>query len=102
MGQTFGLVRDDLGDGAKVADAVHNFSRRIPTYVTIKDVKRRWGNGQEDIHPVAQFEKLWGDMSALPDIDCGFFVVPRKRGQQLKDPSQLDGWYSDGSASFLE
>ena len=100
--QTFGLVRDDLGDGAKVADAVHNFSRRIPTYVTIKDVKRRWGNGQEDIHPVAQFEKLWGDMSALPDIDCGFFVVPRKRGQQLKDPSQLDGWYSDGSASFLE
>ena len=38
---------------------------RVPTYVTIKDVKRRWGHGQEDVFPVAQFEKLWGDLTSL-------------------------------------
>jgi hypothetical protein len=27
---------------------------------------------------------------------------PRLRGQQLKDPSQLDGWLRDGSAAYLE
>ena len=27
-------------------------------YVTLKEVKKRWGHGQEDIFPVAQFEKL--------------------------------------------
>jgi hypothetical protein len=30
----------------------------MPTYITPKDVKKRWGKGQEDIVPVAQFEKL--------------------------------------------
>ena len=48
---------------------------RLPTYVTIKDVKRRWGHGQEDVYPVAQFEKLWGDMSSLPDLNCSFLAV---------------------------
>jgi hypothetical protein len=32
----------------------------MPTYITIKDVKKRWGHGQEDVFPVSQFEKLWG------------------------------------------
>jgi hypothetical protein len=77
-------------------------SRRVPTYVTLKDVKKRWGQGQEDIYPVAQFEKLWGDMTALPNMNCGFLVVPRVRGQQLKDIGQLDGWLRDGSAARIE
>ena len=99
----FGLNRDDLANNpAKVEHAVHDFSRRMPTYVTLKDVKKRWGNAQEDVHPVAQFEKLWGDMSSLDDVDCTFVVVPRVRGQQLKDPAQLDGWLRDGSAAHLE
>ena len=99
----FGLNRDDLDSNPlKVEQAVHDFSRRMPTYVTLKDVKKRWGNGQEDVHPVAQFEKLWGDMSSLDDVDCTFVVVPRVRGQQLKDPAQLDGWLRDGSAAHLE
>ena len=34
----------------------------MPTYITLKEVKKRWGHGQEDIFPVSQFEKLWGDM----------------------------------------
>ena len=75
---------------------------RLPTYVTLKDVKKRWGHGQEDIFPVAQFEKLWGDMTSLPDVDSEFAVVPRRRGQQLKDPAQLDGWVLDGSAAHIE
>ncbi len=77
-------------------------ARRMPTYVTIKEVKRRWGHGQEDVFPVTQFEKLWSDMTALPDIPCGYLVVPRERGQQLKAPGELDGWIADGSREYVE
>ena len=75
---------------------------RMPAYITLKDVKKRWGHGQEDIFPVAQFEKLWGDMSALPEVECRYVSVPRLRGQQLKDQAQLDGWLRDGSAAYVE
>ena len=98
----FGLGRADLGDDARVAAAVRTVAGRMPTYITLKDVKKRWGKGQEDIFPVAQFEKLWGDMTALRDLDCRFVAVPRARGQQLKEPAQLDGWLRDGSAAYVE
>lgn len=98
----FGLSRVDLGNGDKVAEAVRRVAARMPTYITLKDVKKRWGHGQEDILPVAQFEKLWGDMTALPELDCRFVVVPRLRGQQLKEVAQLDGWLRDGSAAYVE
>ena len=98
----FGLERDDLGDAAKVAVAIRNLAARMPTYITLKDVKKRWGKGQEDVFPVAQFEKLWGDMTALPEWKCRFALVPRARGQQLKEPAQLDGWLRDGSAAYVE
>jgi hypothetical protein len=81
---------------------VRALAARVPTYITLKDVKKRWGHGQEDIFPVAQFEKLWGDMTALPEMDCRFVVVPRLRGQNLKDVAQLDGWLRDGSAAYVE
>ena len=64
-------------------------------------MKKRWGHGQEDVYPVAQFEKLWGDMTALGEVQSGFFVVPLLRGQQLKEQAQLDGWLRDGSAEYL-
>jgi hypothetical protein len=98
----FTLSRDDLPDIEKVSASVRTMAARMPTYITLKDVKKRWGHGQEDVFPVAQFEKLWGDMTALPDVDCGFAVVDRKRGQQLKDQAQLDGWLRDGSATYVE
>jgi hypothetical protein len=82
--------------------AVRAVAARMPTYVTLKDVKKRWGKGQEDVFPVTQFEKLWGDMTTLPEFPCGFVVVPRRRGQQLKEVAQLDGWLRDGSASYLD
>lgn len=97
----FGLTRAELSDAATVADAIARFAARMPTYVTLKDVKKRWGHGQEDVFPVCQFEKLWGDMTALAGADCGFVAVPRVRGQQLKDPAQLDGWLRDGSAAHV-
>ena len=97
----FGLTRGDLRDEARVADAVRGVSARMPTYVTLKDVKRRWGAGQEDVMPVAQFERLWGDMTALPGFDCRYVEVPRVRGQQLKEVAQLDGWLRDGSADYV-
>jgi hypothetical protein len=98
----FGLRRADLWDQGKLAAAVRRLAARVPTYVTLKDVKKRWGHGQEDVYPVCQFEKLWGDMTALPEVGCGFVAVPRLRGQQLKDPAQLDGWLRDGSAEYVE
>ena len=100
--ELMGITRAELHDPGKVAAGVRRVAERMPTYVTIKDVKRRWGKGQEDVFPVAQFEKLWGDMSLLPELQVDFHVVPRMRGQQLKDPAQLDGWVRDGSAAFVE
>jgi hypothetical protein len=97
----FGLTRADLADSVKVAAAVRGLAARMPTYITLKEVKKRWGKGQEDIFPVAQFEKLWGDMTALSELDCRFVLVPRARGQQLKEVAQLDGWLRDGSAAYV-
>jgi hypothetical protein len=98
----FALTREDLADTQKVATALRNFSHRLPTYVTLKEVKKRWGHGQEDIFPVAQFEKLWGDMTALSKVPCSYIEVPRQRGQQLKEQAQLDGWLRDGSKDHVE
>jgi hypothetical protein len=100
--ETMQLTREELGNETRVAEAIRNLSMRMPTYITLKDVKKRWGHGQEDIFPVAQFEKLWSDMTTLPDVNCQFIVVPRKRGQQLKDQAQLDGWLRDGSAAYVD
>jgi hypothetical protein len=89
-------------DGERIGAAIRDLALRLPTYVTLKDVKKRWGHGQEDVFPVAQFEKLWGDLTAIPDVRSAFVEVPRLRGQQLKDPAQLDGWLRDGSAAHVE
>ncbi len=98
----FGLTRDTLDDDAKSTAGIRALALRIPTYVTLKEVKKRWGQGQEDVYPVAQFEKLWGDMTALSEVSCSFVAVPRLRAQQLKDQAQLDGWLRDGSATYVE
>lgn len=98
----FGLTREDLDDQEKVKPAVYKIATRMPTYVTIKEVKKRWGKGQEDIFPVTQFEKLWGDMTAIPELTCSYINVSRMRGQQLKEVSQLDGWLRDGSKDYIE
>jgi galactokinase/mevalonate kinase-like predicted kinase len=97
-----GLTRGDLRDEAKVTTCVRNLAARMPTYITLKDVKKRWGRGQEDVYPVAQFEKLWGDMTSLPELGCRYVVVNRRRGQQLKEVAQLDTWLRDGSAAYVE
>ena len=105
-----GLTRDDLANAEakpwaqaeKVAEATRRLAARMPSYITLKDVKKRWGKGQEDVFPVAQFEKLWGDMTSLSDLTCRYVAVPRVRGQQLKEPAQLDAWLRDGSAAEIE
>ena len=85
-----------------MAAAIRRLAGRVRTYIALKDVKKRWGHGQEDVYPACQFEKLWGDMTALPEVGCGYVAVPRLRGQQLKDQAQLDGWLRDGSAAYVE
>jgi hypothetical protein len=97
----FGLTRADLDDEIRIANAVRRLAARMPTYITLKDVKKRWGRGQEDVFPVVQFEKLFVDMSGLPDLESRYLLVSRRRGQQLKEPAQLDGWLRDGSAAFV-
>jgi hypothetical protein len=110
----FGLTRGDLASTlstdaaevsaaqARITAAIRQVANRLPTYVTLKEVKKRWGHGQEDVFPVMQFEKLWSDLSSLPDLTTRFILVPRQRGQQLKDQAQLDGWLRDGSAAYVE
>jgi hypothetical protein len=100
--EAFALTRIDLENEDRVSEAVSTFASRMPTYITLKDVKKRWGKGQEDVFPVAQFEKLWGDMTALPGLRCQYVLVRRERGQQLKERAQLDGWLKDGSAEYVE
>ncbi len=99
---TFKLSRADLNDLEKVNRAIRKVAARMPTYITLKEVKKRWGRGQEDVFPVCQFEKLWVDMSSHSGLDTRYIAVPRARGQQLKDQAQLDGWLRDGSAAHLE
>lgn len=105
----FGLDRDmvieaenDPGQQNKIHEAIYNIEQRMPAYVTIKNVKYIWGSGQEDIYPVAQFEKLWGDMTGLKDLKSGYAAVSRYRGQQLKEPSLLDIWANDGSLAYVK
>lgn len=98
----FGLERGDLEDRPRVSAAIRDLGRQLPTYVTLKEVKKRWGHGQEDTFPVAQFEKLWGDMTALPQVASGYVEVARTRGQQLKEQGQLDRFLRDGSLAAVE
>jgi hypothetical protein len=98
--KVFQLSRSELSDEVRVTSAVRLMANRMPTYITLKDVKKRWGKGQEDIYPVTQFEKLWVDMTALSQIKMGYVLVSRMRGQQLKETAQLDGWVRDGSVAY--
>jgi hypothetical protein len=47
--RVFGLAAGDLSNQDKVAAAVRSLAARMPTYITLKDVKKRWGKGQEDV-----------------------------------------------------
>ena len=105
----FGLSREillkadhDSDAQEKIEDAVRNIEQKIKTYITIKNVKYIWGSGQEDMFPVAQFEKLWGDMTGLKDLKAGYISVSRYRGLQLKEPSLLDTWANDGSLEYVK
>jgi hypothetical protein len=105
----FGLDRETViraesnaNDMNTVWEAIQTIEKKIPTYVTIKNVKYVWGSGQEDQYPVAQFEKLWGDMTGLDNLDVSYVSVSRHRGQQLKEPSMLDIWANDGSLDYVK
>jgi hypothetical protein len=43
-----------------------------------------------------------GDVTSLLGFPRGFVFVPRRRGPQLKEPVQLDGWLRDGSAVLVD
>ena len=89
----FELSAGDLTNSDKVSAAIRKVAARMPTYITLKEVKKRWGHGQEDIFPVAQFEKLWGDMSALttPLHDTGDQVALSLQFNPIHDYLQVTG-----------
>lgn len=97
-----GTSRSQQEQRNKIIKAIHRIEKKIPTYATIKNVKCLWGSGQEDVYPVTQFEKLWGDMTSLKDLKVSYVAVSRYRGQQLKEPSQLDRWLRDGSFDYVK
>jgi len=49
----------------------------MPTYVTLKEVKKALGPRAGGRISVAQFEKLWGDMTAL--TECTNARLPSSR-----------------------
>ena len=59
----------------------------MPTYITLKEVKKRWGHGQEDVFPVAQFEKLWVDMTGA----AGSGLPLRRRAAAARPAAQRSG-----------
>ncbi len=93
-----GLTRAQVLAG-DVDAALAAFAARVPTYVTLKDVRRHWGNGQTDTLPVSQHEALCWKAALVPSR---FVCVARRRGQQLKDVAQLDGWLRDGYMAYVE
>jgi hypothetical protein len=97
------LIRaeDDPALGERITDSIRAVERRLPVYVTIKKVKQVLEGGQEGVYPVAQFERLWGDMTSLRDLRVGYISVSRHRAQQMKEPSQLYQWMIDGSFEYL-
>lgn len=86
----------------EIIEAIRKIEKKMPAYVAIKNVKYIWGSGQEDTYPVAQFEKLWGDITGLEDLKIDYASVSRYRGQQLKEPSRLNTWMMDGSFDYLK
>ncbi len=98
----FGLSRQQLKDREAVDKAIRTLGRRMPTYITLKDVKKRWGNGQGRRIPCLAVRKAVGRYDFATEIDSQFIVVPTVRGQQLKEQAQLDGWLRDGSAAQIE
>ena len=78
----FGLNRSTMNEPQTVAEAIREQAKLLPTYVTIKEVKRRWGHGQEDIFPTSV--KFMGHMTSLANCTCNFILVTRKRGNNSK------------------
>ena len=100
--EVFGLERGDLGDEPdghrRDPPAEHATAHLHDAEGREEAVGPRPGRR----FPVAQFEKLWSDMTGLAEVDCQFVAVPRRRGQQLKEQAQLDIWLRDGSAAYVD
>ena len=104
------LPREDRPLSDELRSKIQAVAERMPVYASLKSVRRpREIQRDEVVDQVTQFERLWGDMSglageqvgALDAVKCGYFVVRRERGQQLKELADLDPWLNDGGARFV-
>lgn len=82
---------------------IRQLASRLPTYVTLKDVKKRWGQGQEDVFPQWRDSRSSGATSRpFPNSALNSSWSHGCEDSNFKDPAQLDGWSRDGSRDYLE
>ena len=97
------LRRDDLFRArrdprfqSRIVNALRLLGERVPTYLTLKEVRRDLGGGRSRKVLVAQCEKLWGDITGLDEFSVQYIPVDRFRGRQLKNPDRIDHWIREG------
>jgi len=97
----FGLTRSDLADTEKLNESVRRLAIRMPTYITLKDVKKRWGKGRKMSSRCAIREAMGRhDRPAGAEMPlCSGTANARPATQ---GGAQLDGWLRDGSAAYVE
>ena len=85
----------------EVAVRSPSFSMRLPSVVSLKTYVRparspAFTRFNVFLRDRFECQYCWADDDLTFD-----HVVPRSRGQQLKDVAQLDGWMRDGSAEHV-
>ena len=78
----FGLTRETLADSARVNDAVRAVAARMPTYITLKDVKKRWGKGPGGRLPGGAIREAMGRYDRAPGT-----ALPLHRGAAPARPA---------------
>ena len=71
----FGLARGRPGGRSKVSVGYSACGRANAHLHHAQGCQEALGTRPGRYFPVVQFEKLWGDMTALPEMDCRFVAV---------------------------
>ena len=94
----FGLSRVDLSDGAKVSAAIRAMAAKVPTYITLKDVKKPLGPRPGGRVPGGPVRKALGRHDGGRRHRLPLRRRAEAKGPAAQGPAQLDGWLRDGSA----
>ncbi len=70
------LSRADLADPLLVDQAVRKLAKRLPTYITLKDVKKRWGHAQEMCSQLLSLNDCGGRHDFTADVSGSYLARP--------------------------